>query len=65
MSRPEKVTLHCDHCGHDWVQTTVDLLSNRTVIYRENAKTEQRRVPCPNCGKGVVVDVPKEWLADG
>jgi hypothetical protein len=65
MTRPEKVKLHCDHCGHDWLPLLVDVLSNPIVIYRDDTKTEQRRVPCPNCGKGVLVDVPKEWLADG
>ena len=67
MTRPKTVKLHCNHCGHNWLKPTADILYNRavTVIYRGDNDTAERRVSCPNCGKGVLVDVPKEWLADG
>jgi ribosomal protein S27AE len=32
------------------------------IVYRENEDIVKRRLDCPNCDKGVIVDVPKGWL---
>jgi len=68
MSRPQYVNLSCPHCGHKWLEPTINLLKAQVVVYRDvetsEGKTVERRIPCPNCGKDVTVDVPKEWLED-
>jgi hypothetical protein len=60
--RPEKVNLTCKHCGHEWLQPTITLIAAQVVVYRDDEEIVKRRLPCPNCDKGVIVDVPKRWL---
>jgi ribosomal protein S27AE len=64
MPRPERVSLTCPHCGHRWLAHTSAILQARMIVYRGERAIEQRRVPCPNCDKGVIVDVPQAWLEE-
>ena len=63
MNIPEKVNLTCQHCKHVWLEPTVNLLSQETVVYRgETSNTVKRRATCPNCNLGVIAKVPREWV---
>jgi DNA-directed RNA polymerase subunit RPC12/RpoP len=60
--RPEKVNLVCNHCGFKWLESTTFIITAPVIVYRENEDIVKRRLDCPNCDKGVIVDVPKGWL---
>lgn len=60
--RPEKINVNCQHCGHQWLQSTDALIAIKAIIFRGDEKHVKRRLTCPNCGKGVVVEVLKEWV---
>ena len=61
--KPEKVKVVCKHCGNEWLEPTSSLRAVQVVVYR-GGQTVKRRLDCPNCGKGVVLEVPKDWLED-
>jgi ribosomal protein S27E len=62
MTRPTKVNLHCDYCGHTWLEPTTTFDAQNVVIYRDGRDTVKRLVPCPNCDKDVIVSVPADWV---
>jgi predicted RNA-binding Zn-ribbon protein involved in translation (DUF1610 family) len=62
--RPEKVRITCPHCGHEWLADTAVVIGSPENIYKHvgEQKVAERRVPCPKCGRVVIVTIPKAWL---
>jgi hypothetical protein len=69
MSKPKELLLKCSFCGFSWKEPVSSLLTESEIVYRvdgddDTSETVDRRIPCRNCPRNVIVTVPKVWTEE-